>query len=78
VAVEIGVLLHFLIVVTFLVRVMTRPHRDPPSRIAWVAVIATVPFLGPLIYLLFGEVNIGHRRKARIKAVLDGMRSLLW
>lgn len=55
---------------------MTRPHRDPASRIAWVAVVAALPFFGPLIYLLFGEVNIGRRRTARMKAVLVGMPKL--
>ena len=52
---------------------MTRPHRDPASRIAWVAVIAALPVVGMLAYILFGETNIGRRRVARMKEVIQGM-----
>ena len=61
----IGIIVHLLIEVILITRVMTRPHREPASRIAWVAVIAALPFLGVLIYLLFGETNIGRRRVGR-------------
>lgn len=66
----IGIVVHLLVETVLIVRVMTRPHRDPASRIAWVAVIAAIPLLGILIYLLFGEVNVGHGRVARIKEIL--------
>jgi cardiolipin synthase A/B len=69
----IGVLIHMLIEVAILIRVMTRPHRDPASRIAWVAVIAVLPILGMLAYVLFGETNIGRRRVERMKKIISGM-----
>ena len=53
-----------------IVRVLSRPHRDPASRIAWVAVIAALPVVGIFSYLLFGEVNIGRQRIAKMKKVL--------
>lgn len=58
-----------LIEVAVLARVMLRPHRDPESRIAWVAVILSLPLLGVIAYLLFGEVSIGRSRLARLRAV---------
>ena len=51
-------------------RILLRPHRDPASRIAWIAVVAAVPLLGMLGYLLVGEVSIGRRRVARVETVL--------
>jgi len=66
----IGVAVHLLVELVLIVRVMLRPHRDPASRIAWVAVIASVPVAGIVGYLLFGEVNIGRRRRTRSFAVL--------
>lgn len=69
----IAVAVHFLVEVVLILRVMLRPHRDPASRIAWVAVIASVPVAGILGYLLFGEVNIGRRRVARLKKILAEM-----
>lgn len=55
-------------------RILLRPHRDPASRVAWVAVVALFPALGVLAYLLFGEVNIGRRRVERARAVYAGLR----
>ena len=55
--------------IAVLVRVMLRPHREPASRIAWLAVIIAVPLVGVLAYIMFGEVNIGHRRVERMRAV---------
>jgi cardiolipin synthase len=69
----IGVIAHVVIVLSLIVRIMTRPHRDPASRIAWVAVIGAIPVIGILAYLLLGETNIGRRRFARMKKVILGM-----
>ncbi|MEQ8789609.1 MAG: cardiolipin synthase [Pirellulaceae bacterium] len=69
----IGVAIHLAIEVALILRVMLRPHRQPASRIAWVAVIAALPVVGILAYLLFGEVNIGRRRVARMREVIDSL-----
>ena len=55
--------------ITVLVRVMLRPHREPASRIAWLAVVLALPLVGVLAYIMFGEVNIGRRRLARMRDV---------
>ena len=70
---EITVIVHLVIEFGFIIRVMLRPHRQPASRIAWVAVIAALPIIGMLTYILFGEVNIGRRHIAQMKKVLDRM-----
>ncbi len=72
----IGIIAHLLIEVVLITRAMTRPHRDPASRIAWVAVIAALPFLGMILYLLFGETNIGRARTERMKQVIQGLPAM--
>jgi cardiolipin synthase len=67
----IGIVAQLLIQFALIIRVMIRPHRDPASRIAWVAVITVLPVFGIMIYLLFGEVNIGYRRVARMRKILS-------
>ncbi len=69
----IGVVIHVVIEIALIIRVLTRPHREPASRIAWVAVIAAVPVIGMLAYLLLGETNIGKQRVARMKQVIAGL-----
>lgn len=56
-----------------LARVMLRPHRAPTSRIAWVAVILSLPLVGVIAYMLFGEVNIGRRRLLRMREIERSM-----
>jgi len=64
---------HLVVELALILRVMLRPHREPASRIAWVAVIAAIPIAGMLAYLLFGEVNIGRSRIARQRRVINEM-----
>jgi len=68
-----GVLFVTILELAFIVRALTRPHREPASRIAWVAVIAVFPVVGILAYILLGETNIDRRRIARMKKVIDRM-----
>ena len=56
-----------------LVRAVLRPHREPASRVAWVMLIAALPGIGMLAYLLLGETSIGRKRVARNRAVVDGL-----
>ena len=67
---------HAAIQLLLILRVMLRPHRDPASRIAWVAVIGAAPLVGIVAYVLLGEVNIGRRRVARKREVLARMPKL--
>jgi cardiolipin synthase len=69
----IALTVHAVIEAAVIIRVMLRPHREPASRIAWVAVVAALPVVGILAYILFGEINIGHRRVARMREILDRM-----
>src|SRR5262249_52068101 len=61
---------HTLLVLAVIGRILLRPNRDPASRIAWIVVVAAVPLIGMLTYLLVGETNIGRRRVARLQAAL--------
>ncbi|MBY0589005.1 cardiolipin synthase [bacterium] len=64
-------LVHFTILGLVIVRIMLRPHREPASRVAWLAVVAAIPFLGVLAYLLLGEVNIGRRLSQRNRRAIE-------
>lgn len=61
------VLLHYTITALVIWRVLLRNNLLPPVRLAWVMVVALLPVLGPVAYLLFGEVRLSRadRRHAR-------------
>ncbi len=58
----------FVLQVAVVCRAITRPHRAPASRIAWVAVITFLPVLGMIAYAILGETNIGRERVRRLHA----------
>ncbi|MBL4766130.1 MAG: cardiolipin synthase [Rhodobacteraceae bacterium] len=64
---------HFCLVVVTILRVMLRSHREPAARIAWIAVITSLPILGIIAYILLGEVDIGRKHVARMRQVLTEM-----
>lgn len=65
--------LHIFVQFVLCLRVLLRPHREPASRIAWIVVIVTMPIIGIVAYILFGEVNIGRSRVRRMREVLAQM-----
>lgn len=69
------VALHIALQVLFIVRALLRTHREPSARMAWVLAIVTVPVVGIVAYVLFGETNIGRRRIARMREALKRLPS---
>ncbi len=63
-------LLHIAIVSACVLRILLRKHRQPESRMAWLVVVATVPYVGVIAYLLLGETNIGRARAGRLANAL--------
>ena len=63
----------FVIHLAVMARAVTRPNRTPASRVAWVAVIAMLPVVGVLAYLLLGETSIGRERIRKLQRVQEQM-----
>jgi len=64
-----------LIQLMFIVRAILRPQREPASRVAWIVVIALLPGLGVLAYILLGETSIGRRRVTRLNQAKSALQS---
>lgn len=69
-----GILLHFSLVISFSLRALLRPNREPSARFAWIFVIVTLPAIGIGAYVLFGETNIGWKRIRAYQRVADQLR----
>lgn len=72
---EMFLILHILIQIALILRVLSKSHRDPASRIAWIVVIVAFPVVGILGYILLGETNIGRRRVERMHKILSRLPS---
>jgi cardiolipin synthase len=71
-----GLAIHVVAVSAVSVRVLLRPHRDPASRIAWIVVLVSLPVIGVVAYLFFGEVQVGRARAGRLRQVVTDMPAL--
>lgn len=69
-------LLHIAVQGALVVRVLTRPHRDPAARVAWIVVILVVPIIGMVAYLLLGETDVGRARASRYRLVVHAVPHL--
>ena len=68
------IVVHYAVVAGFSVHVIMR--RAPIGvSLAWLAVLFSVPYAGPVIYLLFGVKRLGRRRFARITAGASRLES---
>jgi cardiolipin synthase len=67
--------IHVSLQIFFIGRALLRPEREPAARMAWVVVILVAPVLGLVLYVLFGEPNIGRKRVARLRAALERLPS---
>ena len=71
--------LHFAIILALVVRII-RSRKAVGTSLAWIFIIAFLPYFGPISYLLFGEVTLGRRvlkrSDKRFKLLIDRIDEL--
>lgn len=65
---------HLALQLSFVGRALLRPHREASSRAAWVLVILTMPAIGMIAYVLFGETSIGRKRLEKYHVISGRVR----
>jgi len=71
----------FLLVLDWVVRIglatliLLRTRREPSVGLAWLAVTLSLPIVGAVAYLLFGEIRLGRRRLARHREIVARVES---
>ncbi|WP_370626226.1 cardiolipin synthase [Polynucleobacter sp. 86C-FISCH] len=64
-------LAHIVIVIFFGLRLLSTP-KSPGVVLAWMLVIAALPFIGALLYILIGERSVGRDLSKKIVHINDG------
>lgn len=67
---------YWLLIATVTFRVILK-RRAPGVSIAWLMIIYILPIFGIVLYLLFGELNLGKKRADRAKAMFTTYRHWL-
>ncbi len=65
---------HAVLVASFTVRILLREDLSPPARLAWFIVLNALPYIGSVIYFLFGEIDLGNRANQRHKRIFSEIR----
>ncbi len=68
--------LDFVIKIAIGIRVIMQ-RRPTGETLAWIMVVFSMPFLGPLLYLMFGELRLGRRRAGRFIELTKPLKSWL-
>lgn len=67
---------HLLVQIAIAIRVVML-RRSPGETMAWILVVFALPFLGPALYLVFGELRLGGRRERRFVELTQPMKNWL-
>ena len=63
--------LHALLILGFGIRILLRDRLAPDVRMAWLVVLIVLPYVGCVLYFLFGEANIGRHSRHRYRRAED-------
>ncbi|GLT11235.1 cardiolipin synthase [Sulfitobacter porphyrae] len=66
---------HILVVIGFTLRILLRDDLSPQARLAWFIILTVLPYVGTVIYFLFGEIDVGNHANQRHKEVFDQIRA---
>ncbi|MFN3190637.1 MAG: PLDc N-terminal domain-containing protein [Aureliella sp.] len=69
-------ILHAALVLGFSVRILLRENLLPSARMAWLMVLFIAPYLGVVLYLLFGEISLGRSIHSRHDEIFRKVHSV--
>ena len=67
-------LAHALAVIAFSIRILLRDDLSSAARLAWFMVMLFAPYVGVVLYLLFGEISIGRTVHKRHDEIFSKLR----
>ncbi|AEM39884.1 cardiolipin synthase [Ketogulonicigenium vulgare] len=68
--------LHYALVIAVIFRVLVRDQMEPVVRLSWVMLIALIPVLGVIVYLLFGEIRLNRAKGRKMQNVRNQLTAL--
>ncbi|HNO76301.1 MAG TPA: cardiolipin synthase [Nitrosomonas mobilis] len=70
------VILHTLTVIIFSIRILLRDNLSSAARLAWFMVMLFAPYVGVVLYLLFGEISVGRTVRRRHDQIFAKLSSI--
>lgn len=63
--------LHFLLLIAITLRILARYDLTAPARLAWFVVVLALPYIGVIVYWMFGEVHLGKNITREHHGIID-------
>lgn len=72
---HLAIFFYFVTVIASLFRILIRNDISAPARVTWFLIIIVIPYVGLLIYILFGEKKLAKKTETASKRIWDEIRS---
>lgn len=70
-AVDILLTIHFILLIVISLRVLSRHDLTSPARLAWLVVLFLLPYIGVIVYWMFGEIHLGRNFSEQHESIIN-------
>lgn len=74
-ALDIFLTIHFILLLTISLRVLARHNLTSSARLAWLVILFVLPYIGVVIYWMFGEVHLGRDFATKHRNIIHKLHS---
>ena len=67
--------IHFILLVLISLRILSRHDLTSSARLAWMVVLFILPYIGVVIYWMFGEVHLGRNFSRQHEQIIDKLHT---
>ncbi|WP_350657314.1 cardiolipin synthase [Psychrobacter sp. S1-30-MNA-CIBAN-0213] len=67
--------IHFILLLLISLRVLARHELTSSARLAWLVVLFVLPYIGVVIYWMFGEIHLGREFTRKYEQIIDRLHS---
>ena len=74
-ALDILLIIHFILLLLISLRVLARHDLTSSARLAWLVVLFVLPYIGVLVYWMFGEIHLGRDFTRKHEQIIDKLHT---
>ena len=67
--------IHFILLIVISLRVLARHDLSSPARLAWLVILFILPYIGVIVYWMFGEIHLGRNFEREHRQIIDRLHS---
>ena len=68
--------IHFILLIVISLRVLARHNLSSSARLAWLVILFILPYIGVIVYWMFGEIHLGRNFEREHRQIIDRLYGL--